>query len=153
MSFFFPIDTTLARLSDLENELWGSQDAGSRRNNKQVQQAGSSTGLVRPRMDWVNKGDKTVITLELPGVAKDKVDVSLHDNVLTVSGSTSSQEEHKGEGGYLVQERRYGSFSRSISVPQGLKEDEIKASMADGVLTLEMPAKPKESEHKKISIA
>ncbi|KAK4053445.1 hypothetical protein OIV83_001612 [Microbotryomycetes sp. JL201] len=103
-------------------------------------------------MDWVNKGEKTIVTLELPGVAKDKVDVSLHDNVLTVSGSTSSQKEDKGEG-YLVQERRYGSFSRSIAVPQGLKEEEIKASMADGILTLEMPSKPQESERKKIAIS
>ncbi|KAK4058480.1 hypothetical protein OIO90_000642 [Microbotryomycetes sp. JL221] len=152
MSFFFPIDSTLARLADLEDEFWGPQ--GSRqRNTKELQhKGGASHGSVRPRMDWVQTGDKTVLTVELPGVDKKNVDISLHDNVLTISGSTSSNTEEKHDG-YLVQERRFGSFSRSIAVPNGLSESEIKASMDNGVLKLEMPKAAKESEQKKITIS
>ena len=74
-----------------------------------------------------------------------------HSNVLTISGSTSSQKEDKADG-YMVQERRFGSFTRSIAVPHGLKEQDIKASMADGVLKLEMPKQPAQAERKKITI-
>lgn len=54
----------------------------------------------------------------------------MHDNVLTVSGKTSAEREEKSESGqYLVSERRWGSFSRSVAVPNGLKPEEIQASM------------------------
>ena len=74
------------------------------------------------RMDLHEDKEKNLVTaqFELPGLTKDKVNIDLHDNVLTVSGESSISTEHD-EKGYAVRERRYGKFSRSLPVPQGIK--------------------------------
>ena len=73
-------------------------------------------------MDLHEDKEKNLVTaqFELPGLTKDKVNIDLHDNVLTVSGESSISTEHD-EKGYAVRERRYGKFSRSLPVPQGIK--------------------------------
>ena len=78
----------------------------------------------------------------------------VHSNVLTISGNTSHVKESQGEGSsYKIQERSYGSFARSIAVPPGLKESEIKATLEEGLLKVTMPKRAKDSEAKKITIA
>ena len=74
------------------------------------------------RVDVHEDKEKNLVTaqFELPGLTKDKVNIDLHDNVLTVSGESSISTEHD-EKGYAVRERRYGKFSRSLPVPQGIK--------------------------------
>ena len=73
-------------------------------------------------MDLHEDKEKNLVTaqFELPDLTKDKVNIDLHDNVLTVSGESSISTEHD-EKGYAVRERRYGKFSRSLPVPQGIK--------------------------------
>ncbi len=60
------------------------------------------------------------VTFELPGLQKEDVSIDVHDNVLTVSGEDKKYSE-RSEGGYVIRERRYGKFARSLSLPQGLK--------------------------------
>jgi HSP20 family protein len=60
------------------------------------------------------------VTFELPGLQKEDVSIDLHNDVLTVSGEDKTSSE-RSEGGYVIRERRYGKFSRSLSLPQGLK--------------------------------
>lgn len=74
-------------------------------------------------------------------------------NLLTVAGSLSTEKETKEDASHLICERRYGAFSRAFTVPAGLKQEEIKASMEHGVLKIEFPKQAKESETKKITIA
>jgi HSP20 family molecular chaperone IbpA len=71
--------------------------------------------------------------------------------LLTVAG-TRQQEEKREEANWRISERRFGSFERTLRVPRGLKEDEIKAEMSNGILRLEFPSSPKEAETKKITI-
>ena len=60
------------------------------------------------------------VTFELPGLQKEDVSIDVHNNVLTVSGEDKTSSE-RSEDGYVIRERRYGKFSRSLSLPQGLK--------------------------------
>ncbi|HSK98720.1 MAG TPA: Hsp20/alpha crystallin family protein [Rubrobacteraceae bacterium] len=91
-----------------------------------------STGWT-PAVDVATRGNDMVIKAELPGLKREDVDVSLKGGVLTISGERKEEEEHK-EGGYLIKERRHGSFRRSMTLPEGIDEDNIKASFKDGLL-------------------
>ena len=78
--------------------------------------------IVIYRMDLHEDAEKNLVTatFELPGLKKDDVSIDVHNNVLTVSGE-SKIEEKRVENGYAVRERRFGKFSRSIPLPQGIK--------------------------------
>ncbi|KAI0318967.1 small heat shock protein [Amylostereum chailletii] len=111
--------------------------------------------LTNPRRMDVheNKDSNTVTaTFELPGLKKEDVNIDVHNNVLTISGESKVDTE-RNEEGYAVRERRYGRFSRSVPLPQGIKNEEIKAAMENGVLTVTFPKSAPESAPKKIAIA
>ncbi|MDF2701747.1 MAG: heat shock protein Hsp20 [Rubrobacteraceae bacterium] len=86
-----------------------------------------------PTVDVVTKDEDMVIRAELPGMKREDVNISFQNGVLTISGERKEEEERK-EANYLVKERRYGSFSRSMTLPEGIDEDRIKATFKDGVL-------------------
>ena len=71
-----------------------------------------------------------VVRGELPGVKQDDVDITFHNGVLTISGVRRAEEQKEGAG-YYVRERRYGSFRRSMSLPQGTDESSISARFQD----------------------
>ena len=73
-------------------------------------------------MDLHEDREKNVVTatFELPGLAKENVQLDVKDNVLTVSGESTLSSEHN-EKGYAVRERRFGKFSRALPLPQGIK--------------------------------
>ncbi len=89
------------------------------------------------------------INIELPGVPVENVDVSVTDNVLTVSGTKSSEREEKGKT-YFFSERRYGTFHRSFRLPPDVTDADITATCKDGVLQLRVPKRgaPKETTRK-----
>ena len=109
------------------------------------------TRALAPSMD-VTENDKQIeITAELPGLEDKDVQVNVVDNVLTIRGEKKSEkEEHKDDNHWLL-ERSYGSFSRSITLPAGVTADDIKASIAKGVLTVTVP-KPAPAQAKKIEV-
>lgn len=73
-------------------------------------------------MDVHEDNEKNVVTatFELPGLTKENVNIDVHNNAITVSGESRVSSE-RDENGYAVRERRYGKFSRSIPLPQGIK--------------------------------
>ena len=75
-----------------------------------------------PRLDIHEDKEKNLVTatFELPGLSKENVSIDVRDNVLTVSGESTISSEHD-EKGYAVRERRFGKFSRSLPLPQGIK--------------------------------
>lgn len=79
-----------------------------------------------PDIDVAAKDGDLVIRAELPGVKQEDVDVTLQDDALTISGERKAEEEEQG-GGYYVRERRYGSFSRSLPLPEGVDESKVHA--------------------------
>jgi len=102
-----------------------------------------------PALDLSEDKDNLVATVEIPGLSKENLDVSVHEGVLNVSGErVKANERETGEA--HRQERVYGRFHRSISLPKPVKVDSIKATYRDGILTVTMPkteqAKPRQIE-------
>ncbi|GLB34860.1 putative small heat shock protein (HSP20) family protein [Lyophyllum shimeji] len=109
---------------------------------------------VRPRMDLHENRDTNTVTafFELPGVRKEDVNIDLQAGRLTVTAESKPPEDLNKEG-YAIRERRYGKFSRTLQVPPGIKEDQIKANMENGILKVEFPKSPPEAAPKKINIS
>ena len=104
-----------------------------------------------PAMDLVETDDHFVLKADLPGLDADAVNIEVEDNVLTVSGERKIEHETSREGFYRV-ERASGAFRRSLTLPDGVKLDDIAASFDKGVLEIRIP-KPEERKPRKVSIA
>src|SRR6476469_4687371 len=103
-----------------------------------------------PAMDLVETKDEYVLRADLPGVSESDVNVELEQNVLTVSGARQTEQEEKSEGYYRV-ERATGSFSRSLTLPEGVAADRIQASFDRGVLEVRV-GKPEQRKPQKVQI-
>ena len=112
--------------------------------------AGRGGSDIKCRMDLAEIEGGLELTVELPGMEAKDIDVSISDGVLTVSGEKKFESERKDKN-YQFIERGYGSFSRSISLPEGAKADKIEASMSKGVLKVVVPT-PAKAEPKKIDV-
>jgi HSP20 family protein len=98
----------------------------------------SRSGIVVPSVDLSESDKEYHITAELPGLSSDEVDITLNDNSLTISGEKKEEYEDSGEN-YLVCERSYGSFQRTIPLPQGADAEQAQASFNNGILTIDIP--------------
>lgn len=103
-----------------------------------------------PAMDLVETDDRFVLRADLPGLTEDDVKVEFEDGTLTVSGERKSEHESKGEG-YVRVERAFGSFSRSLTLPQGVDPEAVTASFERGVLEVSIP-KPEARKPRRIEI-
>jgi HSP20 family protein len=103
-----------------------------------------------PAMDLVEGDDHFVLKADLPGLAEDDVAIEVQDDVLTISGSREAEHESKEKGWYRL-ERSYGSFSRSLTLPDGVDPDKVEARFDRGVLEIHIP-KPEERKPRRISI-
>ena len=103
-----------------------------------------------PSMD-ISETDKAIeITAELPGLEKKDVELNVADNLLTIRGEKKNEREEKNKDYHLV-ERSYGSFSRSVELPAGVRSEDISAEIANGVLRVTVP-KPTPKQAKQIEI-
>jgi HSP20 family protein len=92
------------------------------------------------------------ITLELPGVKAEDIDVSVHEGHLTIKGEKRSEREEKGRT-YFFSEREYGAFERSFRLPTDAQSDKVTADFRDGVLTVTVPkVGPPSGRSKKIKV-
>jgi HSP20 family protein len=103
-----------------------------------------------PAMDLVETQDHLVLRADLPGISEDDVQIEIKDGVLTVSGERKSEHEEKSEGYHRV-ERAFGSFSRSLTLPDGVDADAVDASFDNGVLEVKIP-KPAETKPHRVQI-
>ena len=106
-----------------------------------------------PSMDVTETDKEFEISVELPGLEDKDVQVNVADNVLTVKGEKKAEKEEKEEKNknYHRYERSYGSFSRSLQLPDGVNADAIKANLANGVLRVTVP-KPAPAQVKKVEV-
>jgi HSP20 family protein len=109
----------------------------------------TKTGLL-PSMDVTETDKEIEITAELPGLEEKDVEINVADNVLTIRGEKKAEMEEKDKD-YRLVERTYGSFARTLELPEGVDPDTIKASIAKGVLTVTVP-KPAPVEVKKVEV-
>lgn len=103
-----------------------------------------------PPMDLVETQDDFVLKADLPGIREDDVGIELEKNVLTISGERRTEHEERHEGYYRV-ERATGSFSRSLSLPEGIDPEAVSASFENGVLTVRIP-KPAQAKPRRVKI-
>jgi HSP20 family protein len=103
-----------------------------------------------PAMDLVETQDHLILRADLPGLDKDDVNIEVKDGVLTVSGDRKSEHEERTDGYYRV-ERAFGSFSRSMTLPDNVDADSIVADFDKGVLEVRIP-KPEERKPHRIEI-
>lgn len=104
-----------------------------------------------PRTDVSETDDRYIIRMDTPGLTKEDVNVQLHNGLLSVSGERKSENEEKKENYHRV-ERSWGHFYRSFTLPQASDSERVTASLADGVLTVEV-MKREESKPRKIEIS
>lgn len=104
-----------------------------------------------PAMDLVEADDHFILRADLPGVGEDDVKVELENDVLTISGERKAEHEERGEG-YHRLERAYGSFSRSLTLPDGVDAGAVQASFERGVLEVRIP-KPEQRKPRRVAIS
>lgn len=107
---------------------------------------GDTFGSSGFRVDIKDKKDHYELDVELPGVPKEQIDLSVEDGILTISANMNVENKEEREG-YVYSERRSGHFQRSFNI-EGVKEEEISAEFKDGILKLTLP-KDKEEPVKK----
>jgi HSP20 family protein len=103
-----------------------------------------------PAMDLLETDNHLVLRADLPGLDREDVNVEIKDGVLTVSGERKAEREERGKDFYRA-ERAFGSFSRSLSLPENVDADKISAEFDKGVLEIRIP-KPEERKPQRIQI-
>ena len=104
-----------------------------------------------PAMDLMETDDALVLKADLPGLERDDVSIEVKDNVLTVAGERKAEHAEKADGFYRV-ERAFGSFARSLTLPDGIDAEQVAASFDRGVLEVRIP-KPAERKPHRVEIA
>lgn len=128
-------------VNDLFGDFFGTWD----------EEAGELSRMWAPRMDISETDGEYRIKVDLPGVSKDEVDISVENHRLTIQGERKTETKEEGEN-ILRVERARGSFYRSIPLPDAAVLDKAKAEFRNGTLTVRVP-KSKEHQPKKISIS
>ena len=105
---------------------------------------------ITPAVDFVDTPEAIKVKVELPGVKKEDVDITLQKDILTIKGEKKLEKEEKGENRYYV-ERSYGTFSRVLTLPSSVKTDKVNAVFTDGVLEITMP-KAEEEKARQVDI-
>jgi HSP20 family protein len=114
------------------------------------QPAGSAMRRWMPAMDLVESDENFVLRADLPGLSEEDIKIEFEDGTLTVSGERKAEHESKSEGYYRV-ERAFGSFSRSLTLPQGIDPEAVTANFDRGVLEVRIP-KPEQRKPRRIEI-
>jgi HSP20 family protein len=104
-----------------------------------------------PPVDLVEAEDHFVLKADLPGLTQDDVSIEVQDGTLSISGERKAEHEARERGWYRI-ERSFGSFSRSLTLPEGVDPNGIQAEFRDGVLEVRIP-KPEERKPRRIEIS
>jgi HSP20 family protein len=103
-----------------------------------------------PAVDIRETDEELTLFVDLPGMSREDVAITLENQVLTIAGERTFEQKEKNDN-YHRLERSYGSFSRSFSLPQNVRGEAVAANFKDGVLTIRLP-KAEESKPRRIDI-
>jgi len=126
------------------NRLFGTVFEGA------TAEAGGQAGRWIPAMDLLEEGSEYVLRADLPGLDEQDVKIELDERVLTISGERTVRRRDRAEG-YFRYERASGAFSRSLTLPEGIDPDSIRATFEKGVLEVRIP-KPEERKPRRVTI-
>jgi HSP20 family protein len=102
-----------------------------------------------PAVNVYQDKDRFTVVVELPGLKKEEIEISLHDDTLTIAGERKREESSEQE---FLTERLYGKFQRSLTLPTAVDAEKVKASYKDGLLQVDLP-KAEEAKPKQIEVA
>jgi HSP20 family protein len=131
-------------------ELASMQNEMSRLMNGLLEGNGKSVQSWVPALDVWETENEIVYAFDLPGIPEEQISVEIEDGSLTVSAERARTNEQSDDRFYRF-ERRHGTFTRTIGLPQGVSEDAIKADYKDGVLEIHV-AKPEETKPRRIEV-
>lgn len=117
----------------------------------QLAERPATAGAFSPALDVEESEDAFTLYVELPGVKPDDVEITLEENVLTVTGERKFYDERE-EDGFRRIERSFGRFHRAVRLPDRVASDDVKAEYADGMLTITVP-KAEEAKPRRIQIS
>ena len=139
----------LSEMEDMMDRMFGRRWPFSRSLRRFAESPGAGWS---PQVDMYEEGNDLVVKAELPGVAREDIDVSLENGDLVIKGERRNEAEVREENYYRM-ERSFGSFYRRLPMPEGVQPDQISATFKDGVLEIRTP-KPATSgpEPKRIEI-
>lgn len=103
-----------------------------------------------PDIDLIDDGERILIKADVAGIEEKDLDVQIENNVLTISGQKNEEKKESGEH-FLLSERKCGSFTRAISLPDGIKADDITADLKNGVLNIAI-TKSEKTKSKQVKI-
>jgi HSP20 family protein len=138
------LNTIQSEMNRLFNSFFEASTPGSGGN-------GPSTRRWIPAMDLVESESDFVLRADLPGLSEGDVNIELEDNVLMLSGQRKAEHEERKEGYYRV-ERASGSFSRSLTLPEGVDPEAVSAHFDKGLLEVRIP-KPEQRKPRKVAIS
>ncbi|MBI4002235.1 MAG: Hsp20/alpha crystallin family protein [Nitrospira defluvii] len=111
-----------------------------------------SVGLRMPTIDLYEDKDVVVVKADIPGLAKEEIELMVSGDLLTIKGEKKKEEEEEvKEKDYYRRERSYGSFARTVQLPCEVKGDDIKANFKDGVLEIRCP-KTEDAKKKSVTV-
>ena len=103
-----------------------------------------------PAVDMMRDNGNLVVRAEVPGIKPEEIDIKVDAGMLTISGKHEEATEEKDKE-FVRRERRYGAFSRTMALPEGVDPKKIKATTTDGVLEIKVPL-PKEAASEPVTI-
>jgi len=144
---WLPFWTLRSEVDDLFDDFFRSGWSGGSVSRKRARGHPPRGLASAPSLDVIDKENEVKLVADLPGLTENDIDVQVTDSTLTISGEKKEEiEDGDGEGERWVSERRFGSFTRRISLPEGIDQDNIDASFKNGVLTVRLPKRP-EAQH------
>ena len=145
--FRFIEDPSWAPFGLLQREMSRLFDDASRNGEGQ----GARSGLIAPRLD-VRETDKEFrVSVELPGVAEEDIEVDVDDDLLTVRAE-KKEEREIDRADQHVTERRFGVFQRSIRLPQSVDAQTVKATLDNGVLQIAIPKSERQTSKRRVPV-
>lgn len=142
----------LRTLACLQREMDGILDGFVRAGSTAPAAVMRKQAALAPRMDIAETQQSYLLTLELPGVAEEDVDVQWHEGVLTVRGEKKADATEEGRSWHRL-ERSFGAFQRSVTLPKEIDAEGIRATFGNGVLRIEvLKSEKKKDTHRTIEI-
>ena len=135
-----PIADPYAELEKMRRDLNRFLQNGLEQAGKGIDWAQNRGGAFSPRLDLVEETNRYVMKADIPGMDKSKLDVQVVDKTLTIAGERNIEKEKTDkDSGIYQQERSFGTFQRTVTLPDNVQKDKISAKYDLGVLTIELP--------------
>lgn len=129
---------------ELSSTLWSLRDEINRLFDwPSLNPSGTTDGFNHwaPALDVYEDNDHVIVTAELPGMKKEDIEISLHENVLSIRGERKNEKKYDGAS-TSREERFFGRFERSFALPKAVEADQVKATYQHGILTINLPKSP-----------